>query len=136
MNPVTNSYSAAQRNSIMTAVAQSFIALRDGSNRIGDFNTLAAAFNIAIVRAESIGEPAVEVFRAAQQALLRADQTYDAMKVYWFSQSDMVDLAKGVQGYSELLAMSTEPQMKAAIAEAERRLQEGIHARLPGQATH
>lgn len=136
MNAVTNSYSATQRNSIMTAVAQAFMALRDGSNRIGDFNTLAAAFNIGIVRAESIGEPAVEVFRAGQQALLRADQTYDAMKVYVFTQADLVDLAKGVQGYSELLAMSTEGQMTAAIKEAERRLGVGLHARLVWHATH
>jgi len=116
-------------------VASAFIALRDGSNRVADFNTLVAAMNIGIIRAESIGPAAVEVFRAAQQALLRADQIYESLRIYTFTPADLIDVAKGVQGYSEVLDGSTEAQMKAAAEEGDRRLARGIHTRLPG-ATH
>ena len=126
----TKTYSQAQQTNIMAAVAGAFIALRDGSNRVRDFNDLAAAFNIGIVRAEQIGQQAVEVFRAAQQALLRADQTYDALKVYVFTQADLVDLAKGVAAYAEVLQESSEKQITDAIKEAERRLAVGVHARI------
>jgi hypothetical protein len=116
----------------MGAVANAFMALRDGSNRIADWNALSHAFNIGIVLAEKVGEAEVDVFRNAMQALLRADQTYEAMKAYYFTQADLVDLAKAVTGYGELLKTSSEQKVKAAIAECERRLAAGVHARLPG----
>jgi hypothetical protein len=131
---MTKKYTAAEQRNIMLMVAGAFTQLRGGSNSVGDYNTLAGALNIGMVRAEQIGQEAVEVFRAALKALLRADQTYESLKVYVFTQADLVDLAKAVQGYSEILKTSTEQQMNSAIAEAERRLAVGIHARLPGSA--
>jgi len=122
------SYTTGDIRSIMVPVAEAFIGLRDGSNQVAQYNRLAAAMNIGIVRSESIGEGAVEVFRAAQQALLDADAIYEALRCYTFTPGALVALAKGVQGYSELLAMSTPAQMEQARAECARRLGAGIVA--------
>lgn len=128
-------YSRGDVSLIMAAVAGSFIALRDGSNRVSDFNTLAGAVNIGLVRSEGMDMSVEAIFRNAQQALLRADQIFDSLRVYSFTPADLVDLAKAVQGYGEMLQTSSEKQMKAAIEEADRRLATGLHARLPG-STH
>jgi hypothetical protein len=122
----------AETRNIMAQVASAFIALRDGSNRVDDFNTLCNACNIGIVRAESVSTGAVEVFRNAIQVLLRANQTFDSLKVFVFTPADKIDLAKAVAAYGEILATTSEAALRAAIAEAERRLASGIHARLQG----
>lgn len=129
---MSRTYSHKEQHNIMSAVALAFIGLRDGSNRVADYNALANALNVGMVLAERVGQAEADVFGAAIQAMLRADQTYDAMKVYTFTQADLVDLAKGVHGYSELLKTSSEQKVRAAIAECERRLAAGTHARLPG----
>lgn len=123
-----DSYTSGDIRSIMVPVAEAFIGLRDGSNQVAQYNRLAAAMNIGIVRSELISEGAVEVFRAAQQALLDADAIYEALRCYTFTPAGLVDLAKGIQGYSELLSMSTPAQMEQARAECARRLEAGIVA--------
>jgi len=125
-------YTAAEQTNIMVAVAGAFLRLRDGSNSVGDFNTLANAINIGLVRSESMDRGTEEVFQRTQQALLRADQIYESLRVYTFTPAELVDLAKGVHAYSDVLKRSTEQQMKAAIEECERRLVRGMHAKLAG----
>lgn len=120
-----DNYDQNDIRSIMEKVAMAFIALRDGSNSPKDFNTLAMAMNMGAIRAESIGQAEFDVFDHAKQALLDADSTYDTMKIYTFTQGALVDLAKGVQGYSELLATSTQEQMEACGKESQRRLAAG-----------
>jgi hypothetical protein len=124
-NDTDQNYNSGDMRAIMVKVADAFIGLRDGSNNVGQYNRLAAAMNIGIVRSESIGEGAVEVFRAAQRALLDADAIYEALHCYTFTPAGLVDLAKGVQGYSELPKMSTPAQMEQARAECARRLAAG-----------
>lgn len=125
-------YTAQEQTNIMGAVAQAFVRLRDGANRVADYNALAGAFNIGMVLAERVGQAEVDVFGAAIQALLRANQTYDSLQTFYFSQTDLVDLAKGVTGYGELLKTSSEQKVRAAIEVCEQRLAAGVHARLPG----
>lgn len=120
--------------SIMQKVGNAFIALRDGGNRPADFNTLAGAMNIGLIRAESFGDGAEQVFRQAQGALLQADQAYSVLHTYTFDGSGLIALAKGVQGYSELLFSSTPEQMQAAMAECEKRLGLGYVAKLNAPA--
>lgn len=124
-------YTQGDVRSIMRTVVEAFIGLRDGSNSIAHYNRLAAAMNIGIVRSEAIGEGAVEVFRGAQRALLDADAIYGALRCYTFTPGALVDLAKGVQGYFELLEMSTPAQMEAARVACAKRLEDG-HALTPG----
>jgi hypothetical protein len=124
-------YTTTEQNNIMAAVAGAFVSLRDGSNSIADFNALSNAVNIGLVRSEKLDPGTEEVFKLAQRALLRADQHYGAMGLYVFTQLDLVDIAKGVTAYADLLKTSTERQMREAIQEAERRLSAGMHAKLP-----
>jgi hypothetical protein len=122
---MTTTYNANDMRAIMTKVANAFIALRDGSNLVSDFNLLSSAMNIGVVRAEKVSQQAVEVFQTAQRALVDADALYGSFRFYSFTQGALIDLAKGVQGYSELLQMSTPEQMEAAGTECERRLAGG-----------
>lgn len=129
-------YTTHDKNTIMTKVANAFIALRDGSNRTSDFNTLIGAMNIGMVCAESIGDGAVEVFRRAQQALLAAESPFPTVVGYTFNSVALEDLAKAIQAYAQILNETTPEQMKGALGEVERRLQKGIHAKQHGQVVH
>lgn len=122
---MTTDYTSDDMRAIMMKVASAFMALRDGSNKPADFNTLATAMNIGVVRAEALCQQDVEVFQAAQRALVDADTIYGSLRAYIFTPAALVDLAKGVQGYSELLKMSTPAQMEKAGNEVERRLAVG-----------
>lgn len=126
---MTTAYNTHDKRSIMTKVANAFISLRDGSNRIADFNLLVSAMNIGMIRAETIGDQAVKVFREAQQALVAADEVYGSLRCYIFTPDALIAIAKGVQAYSELLNETTPEQMEKAGNEVERRLATGIIAR-------
>jgi hypothetical protein len=125
-------YTQRDQRSLMEAITGAFLRLRAGSNSIGDFNTLAGAVNIGLVRSEKLDRAVEEIFQAGQRALLRADQHFNGLRAYYFTEADWIDIAKAVTGYAELLRLSTEEQMQAAITEADRRLAANMHARLPG----
>lgn len=122
---MTTNYTSDDMRAIMMKVANAFIALRDGSNQVADFNILATAMNIGVVRAEAMCQEDVEVFQSAQRALIEADAIYGSLRAYIFTPAALVDMAKGVQAYSELLKMSTPAQMEKAGNEVERRLAVG-----------
>lgn len=118
---MTQNYNNHDMRAIMMKVSSAFIALRDGSNSTADFNTLASILNIGSIRAETVGRDAVQVFDEAKTALMEADAIYESLRCYIFTPGQLVSLAKAVQGYSELLKMSTPAQMEEAGNESERR---------------
>lgn len=122
-------FTEGELSNIMAKVVDAFMGLKNGSNRVDHFNTLAAVVNIGLVLAESQGQAEVEVFQRAQQALLQADATYDALRSYHLNMAILMDIARGVQGYSELLLKATPEQMKQAGAECDRRLALGCEAK-------
>lgn len=128
---MTTNYTSDDMKAIMTKVASAFIALRDGSNRVADFNLLANAMNIGAIRAEAVGPAAVEVFSKAKETMMEVDSIFETMRFYSFSQAQLIDVAKAVQGYSELLKTSTPAQMEAAGNESERRKAAGFLLKHP-----
>lgn len=128
---MTTDYTSDDMKVIMTKVASAFIGLRDGSNSIADFNLLASAINIGAIRAESMTAAEVEVFSNAKVAMMEVDAIYETMRFYSFSQAQLVDVAKAVQGYSDLLKTSTPAQMEAAGDESERRKAAGFLLKHP-----
>jgi len=122
---MTTNYNANDKTAIMTNVASAFIGLRDGSNSIADFNTMAGAMNIAAIRAESMGQETFNVFDQAKLALMDADAMYDSLKCYIFTPGGLIDLAKGVTGCADMMENSTPEQMQAAFEESQRRLARG-----------
>jgi hypothetical protein len=123
-------YDTSTKVAIMSVIVQSFMALRSGSNLVMHYNRLRQMLNIGIVRAEKLGDAEVEVFRRAQQALMEADKTYDAFKVWTFSGVGLIDIAKAIEGYHDILQRSSQDQMEAAGTEAERREAVGVLTRV------
>lgn len=128
---MTTDYTSDDMRAIMIKVASAFMALRDGSNSIADFNLLASAINIGAIRAESLGPAEQEVFSNAKVAMMEVDSIYETMRLFSFSQAQLVDVAKAVQGYSDLLKTSTPAQMEAAGNESERRKAAGYLLKHP-----
>lgn len=131
-----NSYTRENQAVIMTKVENAFIALRDGSNRTSDFNTLIGAMNIGMVCAESIGDGAVEVFRKAQRALLEAESPYPTLAKFTFDPVGLIDLARAIEAYSQILSETSPTQMQGALREVERRLAAGRHVTLQDRVLH
>lgn len=121
-------YSHTDRSAVMYGIVQAFRELQAGSSDLHLFDILTQTMNLGIVRAEKVGRAEVEVFLAARDALLKVEETYPALKVFTFDFATFNAIARGIQGYDDLLAKSTPQQMEAAMAECHRRLNSGHHA--------
>lgn len=115
----------AEITRILIKVHSAFEAVRTGGTDVDQFDRLAAVLNVGMVRSEAIGEVGVEVFKAAQAALMEADALYGRHGRYGFTGPGLEAMKEAIALYEQLLRLSTPLQMTKVQEECMRRLRAG-----------
>jgi len=110
---------------IMVKIHDAFAHLRSGGQDYDLFDRIAVCMNVGLVRSESIGPEGVELFKAAQDALMDAARIREAHGKFGFTGLGLEALKEAVALYEELLALSSPLQMNAAQNEVIRRIRVG-----------
>lgn len=110
---------------ILVKVHDAFVHLRTGGTDPDKFDRIAAVLNVGLVRSERIGPEGVEVFKAAQAALMQCDQIYGAHRRFGFTGPGLQDMKDAIELYEAILRESTPRQMADAQQECIRRIQKG-----------
>lgn len=108
-------------------IQSSLTAMRTGQGSGHDFNVLASAINLGIVRAEAIAPEALDVMLQAQAALLEVLDLYARHRRYAFTGPGLSAVVTAIELYEQVLANSTPAEMDAAADEVMRRSQRGDH---------
>lgn len=115
----------AEITRILLKVHDAFVHLRTGGTDPDKFDRMAAVLNVGMVRSEGIGQAGVEVFKAAQEALMRCDEFYGTHRRFGFTGPGLQAMKDAIALYEELLKASTPRQMADAQAECMRRVRAG-----------
>lgn len=101
--------------------------LREGHGTADQFDTVACALNVAMVRAEKIGQPVVDAIKAGAFALVECDRGDGR---FTFTGPGILAMNAAVDLYADLLRESTPRQMQEASDEVARRarVQQGAAA--------
>lgn len=102
----------------------SFQAIKTGTGTEQDFHDIAAAINTTIVRAESVGEPAVEVAVTASEAMIRAWKRYEVTGKIGLDGPAIGQIQDAITLHEEFCRNSTPLQMCEALKEVIRRSKE------------
>jgi hypothetical protein len=121
----------AELTRILIKVQDAFMQLRKGSTDPDIFDRLAAVLNVGLVRAESIGQPAVEVFQAGQRALMECDAIFGRHRKFGFTGPGLLAMQEAVDLYEQILRLSTPLQMAKAQEECMRRVMAGHFEQAP-----
>lgn len=103
-----------------------FEAIRDGRGVEGDFDTLAAVVNVAMVCCEQIGQEGVELCREAQEALMVVKARHQTTGRWGFDYRALQAIPPAVELHEQLLELSTPKQMMDAMREVVRRMNAGL----------
>lgn len=117
--------SPAEVQRIMLLIRLAYEKLKAGHGSADDFDRLGAALNVGLIRAEAIGQPLVEAFKAAGEAMLACDGRHLKVGRYGFSGTELLAMNAAVDLYSEILSLSSPNQMQWAVEEGCRRLKAG-----------
>lgn len=112
----------AHADKVMGLVRTACDRLKDGSANAADYDRVAAAFNVALIRAESIDPLVVETMNAGIAALLRCDAIWQRHRKYGFHGPDLEPLEDAMGLYEQILRLSTPRMMEDAVVEAARRM--------------
>lgn len=115
----------AEITRILLKVHDAFVHLRTGGADPDMFDRIAAVLNVGMVRCEGIGQAGVEVFKAAQAALMEADRFFGAYRRFGFTGPGLQAMKDAIALYDEILKASTPKQMHLAQMECLRRVQQG-----------
>lgn len=118
-------FTDAEQIQLNTPVRLAFEKLRTGAGTEGDFHTLAAAINVAMIRAETIDPMAEQTAIAARDALQRCWQRHATHGKWGFDGTALQDLPPAIDLHEQLIALSTPLQMADAMKEAIRRVDAG-----------
>jgi len=102
-----------------------FEALRSGSGTEGDWHTLAALANVAMVAGERIDQRCVDCAQAAQAALMRALDRGHRLGRWLLDGQGLQDIPAVLDLYDQLVELCTPIQMHAAYLEVLRRAEGG-----------
>lgn len=108
--------------SIMVKVRTAFEVLKSGHGEPKDFDRLAGAINIGLIRAESIDPLAEQTMQAGIDAMKRCDGIWLRHGRYGFTGPDLTAIADAVELYEGILRMSKPRQMEEALNESARRM--------------
>lgn len=97
IQPLTSSELAE----LQTPVRLAYERLRSGTAHDGDFDTLAAALNISVVRGESIDPLCVHTAQLAQDALIRARDRYERIGRWGFDGQALQDIPPAIDLYEQ-----------------------------------
>jgi hypothetical protein len=115
----------AHATKIVNIIRTAYQRMREGNGTDEDFDRLAAALNVSLMRAEKIGKPLVDGINAGLQALMAADRRNGEGRGYGFSGPDLLAMNCAVDLYEEILRNSTPRQMQEALEEGARRMRAG-----------
>jgi hypothetical protein len=80
-----------------------------------DFDTLAAAANVCLVRSEAVSPLCVEASQRGQDALMRAKRRFDSLGRWGLDGPGIQEVGDLVDLYEQFLALSTPQQMRDAL---------------------
>lgn len=110
---------------IMLRIHDAFAHLRGGGNDYDLFDRVAVCMNVGLIRSEEIGQAGVQVFKAAQDALMDAARIREAHGHFGFTGPGLEAVREAVALYEDILTMSTPRQMTKAQDEVLRRVRMG-----------
>jgi len=110
---------------ILLKVHDAFAQLRNGTTECDLFDRIAAVLNVGVVRSEAIGKEGVQVFQAAQAALMECDDLFGRHKRFGFTGPGLEAMKEAIALYEEILRASTPLQMAKAQEECVRRVRAG-----------
>lgn len=109
---------------ILVKVKAVFELLRTGVGETKDFDRLALAFNVALVRSEEIDPLAEQTMRAGADAMMRCKGIWQRHGRFGFTGPDLIAVADALELYEGVLRLSKPLQMEQAQHEVERRIVE------------
>lgn len=102
-----------------------FESIRGGRGSDGDFDTLAAVVNVALVLCEQIGQQGVDLCQEAQEALLVVKARHQTTGRWGFDYRALQSIPSAIELHEQLLALCTPKQMMDAMREVVRRMSAG-----------
>lgn len=112
--------------SVMVLVRTAFEKLKSGAGEPKDFDRLASAINVGLIRAELIDPLVEQTMLCGSEALRRCDAIYQRHGKYGFNGPDLTTMVDAIELYEGILRLSKPIQMQWALEEAARRmLQQG-----------
>jgi len=111
--------------SLLVPVQLSFEKLRNGIGDWDDYQTIRAAANIVMVRAKEIGSDCVAIVKPAANALVRCKVRFEKMGRWGLDGPAMSELADMICLYQQMLELSTPLQIKQAMKETLRLIDQG-----------
>jgi len=109
-------------HAIMAMVRTAFERLKSGTADAKDFDRVASAFNVALVRAEAIDFRAVEVMQAGVAAMVECDGLQQRHRKYGFTGPGLVAANDAMNLYEDILRLSAPVLMEQAVGEVARRM--------------
>ena len=106
-------------------VMAAFERMRTGCADDGDFDTLASAVNICMVRGEEIDPLCVETAQRAQDALMRTMHRHKTTGRWGFDGPALQDIPVAMDLYRQMLELSTPMQMQSAMRATVQRMNKG-----------
>lgn len=107
---------------IMAMVRLAFERLKLGTADASDFDRVGAAFNVGLVRAESIDFRAVEVMQAGVEAMEECDRIQQRHRKYGFTGPGLVAANDAMNLYEDIVRLSPPVLMERAVEEVARRM--------------
>lgn len=118
-------FDTAERLNLALPPRVAFESMRDGKGSDGDFDTLAAVVNVAMVRCEEIGQEGVELCQEAQDCLMETKARRERTGYWGFDYKALQSIPLAIDLHEQLLELSTPRQMMNAMREVVKRMKAG-----------
>jgi len=112
----------ANANRIMLTLRVAFEKLKTATEDDAQFDRLAAAINVGLIRAEAIDKRAEEVMLAGVQAMMSCGCIHSRHGRYGFTGPDLLAMNDAMDLYENILRLSTPKQMLDALDVAAARM--------------
>jgi hypothetical protein len=109
---------------IMVEIRMAYEKLKMGTGDHEQFDRLAAALNVGMIRAEQIDPRAVPTMKSGVAAMMRCDGRYSERGAYGFSRTDEACMNDAIDLYEGIVRLSTPKQMINALTIAMRRMRQ------------
>ena len=110
---------------IMVLLRVAFEKLKHGCDDHEQFDRLAAAFNVGLIRSESIDPLAEQTMNLGLDALINCDGIRMRHGRYGFTGPDLIAICDALDCYDQILRLSAPKQMADALEIAARRMRSG-----------
>jgi hypothetical protein len=118
-------FTAREILALETPVRLAWHAFKTSQATSNDFHNIAAALNVALIRAEDIDQLAVDMCQRAMDALMRVKFRHDRIGTWGLDWMSMAHVPPALDFYDQLIELSTPLQMQAAMTQVMRRMEQG-----------